>query len=240
MPWATCALGVRAWLLGNDAEAIHLLWVGLEPLRARRSQPQPPWWGLWALLRVAGEDDPSEALEQLSDPAVQAHFANRAALDYGQALEAMRRHDPDRARSLVATADHQMAPAPFMRHLYRTSIAPLAAHLGHHGAEAWLREADAHCAAVGERAVQRKIRANLRKIGAHSPRSATGTVPPALAALGVTAREAQILSLLTDGLSNADIAALLVLSHRTVETHVSNLLAKTGCSSRAALVAFPR
>jgi DNA-binding NarL/FixJ family response regulator len=38
------------------------------------------------------------------------------------------------------------------------------------------------------------------------------------------------------GLSNRSIAAELVLSHRTVESHISRLLAKTGCKSRTQLL----
>ena len=60
-------------------------------------------------------------------------------------------------------------------------------------------------------------------------------MPPRLRALGVTGRELQVLQLIDDGLNNAEIAARLQLSRRTVETHVSNLLAKTGASGRAAL-----
>jgi DNA-binding NarL/FixJ family response regulator len=44
-----------------------------------------------------------------------------------------------------------------------------------------------------------------------------------------------VLQFIDDGLNNAEIAARLQLSRRTVETHVSNLLAKTGASGRAAL-----
>ena len=61
-------------------------------------------------------------------------------------------------------------------------------------------------------------------------------MPDELATAGVTAREAEVLRLLGDGLSNAAIAERLFLSVRTVETHVSSLLAKlhagAGASSR--------
>jgi DNA-binding NarL/FixJ family response regulator len=55
-------------------------------------------------------------------------------------------------------------------------------------------------------------------------------------AVGITPAERRVLSLLSLGHSNRHIAAQLVLSPRTVESHVSNLLAKTGCSSRTQLL----
>ncbi|HTU08973.1 MAG TPA: LuxR C-terminal-related transcriptional regulator, partial [Trebonia sp.] len=53
----------------------------------------------------------------------------------------------------------------------------------------------------------------------------------------VTAREADVLRLVTGGLSNKQIAVLLHLSPRTVEKHVESLLRKTGARSRTGLVA---
>lgn len=54
--------------------------------------------------------------------------------------------------------------------------------------------------------------------------------------LGLTGRERQILDLIAQGLANRDIAARLSRSERTVEHHVSALLAKLGASSRAEAV----
>jgi DNA-binding CsgD family transcriptional regulator len=53
---------------------------------------------------------------------------------------------------------------------------------------------------------------------------------------GVTPAEGQVLDRLLRGLSNRLIAQELVLSHRTVESHISRLLAKTGCRSRTQLL----
>jgi DNA-binding NarL/FixJ family response regulator len=49
---------------------------------------------------------------------------------------------------------------------------------------------------------------------------------------GLTPREREVLHLLGRRLSNNEIAAALVLSVRTVERHIANIYAKTGCHSR--------
>jgi DNA-binding NarL/FixJ family response regulator len=53
-----------------------------------------------------------------------------------------------------------------------------------------------------------------------------------------TQREKQVLSLLTEGHSNADIGHELHLSPRTVEKYVSSLLRKTDTSNRSELIRF--
>jgi DNA-binding CsgD family transcriptional regulator/tetratricopeptide (TPR) repeat protein len=57
------------------------------------------------------------------------------------------------------------------------------------------------------------------------------------AAGGLTPRELQVLRLVAAGKTNKAIGAGLVLSERTVDRHVSNILAKLGVASRAAATA---
>jgi DNA-binding NarL/FixJ family response regulator len=65
--------------------------------------------------------------------------------------------------------------------------------------------------------------------------------PPSAAGLSeplapITPAEQRVLDALGSGGSNRAIAAELVISPRTVESHVSNLLAKTGCRNRTQLL----
>jgi len=56
--------------------------------------------------------------------------------------------------------------------------------------------------------------------------------------LDLTDRENEILTLMVDGLGNADIADRLVVSQSTVKFHVSNILSKLGAVSRTEAVAM--
>jgi DNA-binding NarL/FixJ family response regulator len=55
---------------------------------------------------------------------------------------------------------------------------------------------------------------------------------------GLTPREAEVLGLIADGLSNAEICDRLVISHATVKTHVNRIFAKIGAHDRAQAVRY--
>ena len=55
---------------------------------------------------------------------------------------------------------------------------------------------------------------------------------------GLTAREVEVLGLLAQGLPNKQIASLLVVSNRTVGTHVAHIYEKIGVATRAGATLF--
>ena len=59
---------------------------------------------------------------------------------------------------------------------------------------------------------------------------------PSAGADALSIREREIVALVSSGLANADIATTLVVSRRTVEWHVGNILGKLGLQTRAQLV----
>jgi len=55
---------------------------------------------------------------------------------------------------------------------------------------------------------------------------------------GLTQREAEILSLIAQGLTNGEIAERLFLSNHTVKTHINRIFAKTASRDRVAAIAY--
>ena len=186
-------------------------------------------------LRAAGRDkearDALEVARQL--PGAGRWYANRMTLAVAEAVLA---GDEAAVDTAISSATGRM---PFGLALLRVLAAET---LGGPSRDRWLREAlDLYEAHDGNVAIDR-VRGLLREAGATVPRRRRrkDLVPPHLIAFGVTAREAEILGLVDEGQSNGAIADKLYLSVRTVESHVSSLLAKLGVASRSELTAFSR
>jgi DNA-binding NarL/FixJ family response regulator len=64
----------------------------------------------------------------------------------------------------------------------------------------------------------------------------TARAPRVTRPLGLSSREAEIMTLIAAGHSNAEIAAHLVLAEKTVKNHVNRIYAKIGAESRAAAI----
>jgi DNA-binding NarL/FixJ family response regulator len=86
--------------------------------------------------------------------------------------------------------------------------------------------------------VQARLVATITAPAPPPGRSPDQTGPTAPPPAGLTSREAEVLTLLASGLSNAEIAQHLFLSNATVKTHINRIFAKTGARDRAQAVRF--
>ncbi len=204
---------------------------------------------LAAGARVAADLAPLPAAARPRDPrwsALDTTFASRAT-----AIAAKHRQPEVAAYCALAAAEHARGTAADDRGTWR-AVAQVwqAAGQPYREAYARLREAEA-AARLGRReqasralaaceAIAAALRAEpLRNLAAELTRRArlTPTVQPSPSAavdveFDLTAREAEVLALLTKGDSNRQIARTLFISERTVAVHVSRILDKLGVRNR--------
>jgi ATP/maltotriose-dependent transcriptional regulator MalT len=135
---------------------------------------------------------------------------------------------------LAAEAEDLAAPI-FLRAQIRLRQAEHAAAApgGREAAVAAAREARKLAVSLGAEPLLARIDALARSARLLSVVPAEpGGAPAAPLAPGLTARETDVLRLVSEGLSNGQIGARLYISTKTVSVHVSNILAKLGVSSR--------
>jgi DNA-binding CsgD family transcriptional regulator/tetratricopeptide (TPR) repeat protein len=218
--------GARAWLEAHDA---WLAWSGSVLGRADGKMA-------WARYQWAS-GDVAEA---------------RAVAEDARALAAMP-HQPlvwlavhrllgeiDTAAGVYGAAEGHLAAAlelaaaceaPFERSVTLLAMAELRAATGDASeAATLLNEVRQICIQLGAAPTLARAEALAARLSDRPP----GEHYPA----GLTEREVEVLRLLPRGLSNAEIAAELFVSPRTVQTHLTNLYGKLGVGGRAEAVAF--
>jgi DNA-binding CsgD family transcriptional regulator len=229
--------GIRADVAireGRYDDAVQLL---EETVAAMRQLPgnmpsDSPYYLVLALCAARRADEAADALAYArSLPNVERWHGRPVVLAAAEALVAGSDAGIDAA---IASATGQMP-------LDLAEIRVIAAEVLDTPARTrWLREALDAFEAAGAEVGAARARRLLRQAGGAVPRrrKADAALPEELARHGVTTREAEVLRLLGEGLSNAAIAERLYLSVRTVETHVSSLLAKLQAESRGQLTAL--
>jgi DNA-binding CsgD family transcriptional regulator len=109
--------------------------------------------------------------------------------------------------------------------------------LAWYGDETAQREALEKFESLGAAPAAQRLRRQMRAGGARRvPRGSRASTRQN--SFGLTRREAQVLDLMRSGLRNSAIAKRLYLSTRTIDHHVSAVLAKLGASTRAEAVAI--
>jgi DNA-binding CsgD family transcriptional regulator/tetratricopeptide (TPR) repeat protein len=177
-----------------------------------------------ALARIASASGQSEALSAL------AHALGECALLDGDARQAVQQFD----RALDLLRD---LTVPYCRAVtqWRAGVAYIAADQGDAGA-LHLTSAYRTARKLGARPLAMRIAQSLQGLGetgsAHMGRRDVAR----LRSGNLTRRQREILQLVAQGQTSVEIARQLVLSPRTVEMHVGNILAALDSRSRAEAV----
>lgn len=208
------------------------------PPWSRRRRPRPaPGGALRSVLvevdlardDVAAASVHAEALQELAEAADSEVVRAEAALARGRVAAA--RLDPEAIVSLEeARSRLQPDERPLLAGMAALELAQALAQLGDRGpAVDHARAALAAFHRLGAAPLVDRTDALLRSLGAGA-RSARRHSTPAVA--GLSGREQEVLALLREGLSNAEIGRRLFISAKTAEHHVGRVLAKLGVRSR--------
>lgn len=219
--------GMALLLTGDDEAAIEPWGRGMAILAKLPHAEPAALRALWPLVLAArGDRRTQSAIEEARRLGVAAFYVNRAMIGYAEAILAGRHGDVRRAKELLALADTGWTNCQVWADLARLLAAPAAASNGWADVLQWLTGALDRFVENGLPALSRRCQDLL-----------AGTSSNPWVAAGISAREADVLRLVAEGLANKGIASQLHLSPRTVEKHVESLLRKSGARSRTELVA---
>ncbi len=190
--------------------------------------------GAEALARSGATQEAAQGLDGWTSAA-----GDRLMAWYGQRARsaiAMIRRDPDALMLLGATAEEARAQGLLVEALWaRLDRARAMSPHDREGAAKELRRIGAEAGAMGAVIIGRSAEQELRGLGVRTWRR--GPAGRESMQSDLTEREAEIARLVRRGASNPEIAAELFLSRKTVERHLSNILAKLGVRNRAELAA---
>jgi DNA-binding CsgD family transcriptional regulator/tetratricopeptide (TPR) repeat protein len=215
--------------------------TGAAYIVASPTGPAPPFLGLWPLLGALLGKDTVAITAKVRTAHLTRHRLIAELLGYADAIVAGRQGQAAAAEVAFAAAGAKPEPIDGWYHQYARRLCGQAALADGWGDPvSWLREAEVFFQEQGHDTIAAACRGLLRRAGAVVPRRRPGDadLPERLRTVGVTGREADVLALVGDGLTNREIAERMFLSPRTVEKHVASLLAKTGLRRRAQLAGY--
>jgi DNA-binding CsgD family transcriptional regulator len=161
-----------------------------------------------------------------------------ATFSVARGIVAGRTDDAARATELFTHGDGRLIAVPWVRAVCRRYASEAALADGWGDPATWLSEAEQSFDEFGNEPLARACRSLLRLTGTSPRRRRSGVDESRYAGIELTTREADVLDLLAEGMTNREIAGRLYLSPRTVEKHVERILGKTGQPNRTALAAF--
>ena len=222
------AHGMLALLDDDTAGALEGLGRGVAILDTLPQQGPAPYRAMWPLLLAAnGDGDATAVIGNARRTGLTINRVNRGILGYADAILAGRAGDQHQATKLAVAADRELLPYPVWADLARLCAAEPALADGWGQPRQWLEIAAGAFARHGIEPLALRCRRLLEQ-----------PPPSRWSRLGITDRQADVLRLVAEGISNKEIAARLHLSPRTVEKHIESLLRKTAARSRTQLVAI--
>jgi DNA-binding CsgD family transcriptional regulator len=222
------AHGMLALLDDDPAGALDSLSRGVAILDTLPQQGPAPYRAMWPLLLAAnGDPGAAAAIDSARRTGLTVNRINRGLLGYADAILAGRAGDQHQAAELVVAAGRELRPYPVWADLARLYAAGPALADGWGQPRQWL-----------ETAAEAFARHGIDPLALRCRRLLEQPQPSRWSRLGITDRQADVLRLVAEGISNKEIAARLHLSPRTVEKHIESLLRKTAARSRTQLVAI--
>jgi DNA-binding CsgD family transcriptional regulator len=241
--WAAVRLASALFATGQPAAAVELL---LGSAGGEELTLIPGGWRAYCLelltrcwLALGRRDEAERAAARAEARAatmqlpLAAAWAERAA-----AAVALHGGDPARAAALALTsaAAAEQVQAPIEAALSRIVGGRALAQAGQRDrAIAELQRAATELDACGALRYRNEAERELGKLGHRAHRRTRPGKTDAAAIESLTERELQVARLVVDRKTNAQIAAQLYLSQKTVETHLRNIFHKIGVSSRVGL-----
>ena len=254
-------LGAEAELAasrGDRAAAWSVAEQALAAVRTGRTLDPTLGWVVWHVIRAEGDaaaltggvrtSEPSDrgALMELGIARIEAGASSDAR---ASALGALCRAELRRYRGAVDPAawtevadQWRSLGRPYLLAYarYREAEAVLTSRGPRDSAADALRSAHAIAIELGAVPLAREIAVLASHARIDLAAEAVGSEAPidAAAALGLTARETEVIRLLATGYSNQQIADALFLSRKTASVHVSNILGKLGVANRVQAAAI--